>query len=141
MRAPVGQIGPTRSSPPATSLPCWAWSSSATAATRSSPTRQPRPVRPLSAGRILPAGHPTGDLQGIWNSQVSPPWNSQYTVNVNAEMNYWLAEATALADCHEPLLRMISNSRWPVGKPPARSTVTFTLPLTKTPANRASSPI
>jgi len=49
------------------------------------------------------------NLQGIWNHQVIPPWASAYTTNINAEMNYWPAEATNLSECHEPLLRMIGE--------------------------------
>jgi alpha-L-fucosidase 2 len=54
-------------------------------------------------------GTQAATLQGIWNPHVSPPWNCQYTTNINVEMNYWLAETTALADCHEPLFRLISE--------------------------------
>jgi alpha-L-fucosidase 2 len=46
------------------------------------------------------------NLQGIWNTDVIPPWASAYTTNINAEMNYWPAETTNLAECHEPFLRM-----------------------------------
>jgi alpha-L-fucosidase 2 len=49
------------------------------------------------------------NLQGIWNDQVLPPWNSGYTVNINTEMNYWPAEITNLAECQEPLFRMIKE--------------------------------
>lgn len=47
------------------------------------------------------------NLQGIWNSHTRPPWSSNWTLNINAEMNYWPAETTNLAECHEPLLRFI----------------------------------
>ncbi|WP_286897152.1 MULTISPECIES: glycoside hydrolase family 95 protein [Sphingobacterium] len=43
------------------------------------------------------------NLQGIWNDHVQPPWGSNYTTNINTEMNYWLAENTNLAECHQPL--------------------------------------
>ena len=43
-------------------------------------------------------------LQGIWNDQVRPPWSSNYTININTQMNYWPAESTNLAELHEPLL-------------------------------------
>jgi alpha-L-fucosidase 2 len=46
------------------------------------------------------------NLQGIWNDLVIPPWNGAYTLNINAEMNYWPAEVLGLGDCHEPLFRM-----------------------------------
>lgn len=49
------------------------------------------------------------NLQGIWNTQLVPPWASGYTTNINAEMNYWLAETANLSECHEPLLRMIEE--------------------------------
>ena len=47
------------------------------------------------------------NLQGLWNRETIPPWASQYTININTEMNYWCAETCNLADCAEPLLRMI----------------------------------
>ncbi len=47
------------------------------------------------------------NLQGIWNAEVIPPWASQYTVNINTEMNYWPAEMCNLSECAEPLLRMV----------------------------------
>ncbi len=49
------------------------------------------------------------NLQGIWNDQVIPPWNGAYTININTEMNYWPAEVTNLAECQEPLFRMIKE--------------------------------
>ncbi len=49
------------------------------------------------------------NLQGIWNDQVIPPWACGYTLNINAEMNYWPAEPCNLAECSEPLLRMIGE--------------------------------
>ncbi|MDR2472958.1 MAG: glycoside hydrolase family 95 protein [Tannerella sp.] len=47
------------------------------------------------------------NLQGIWNTEVIPPWNSAYTQNINAQMNYWPSEPTNLTECHEPLFRLI----------------------------------
>jgi len=55
-----------------------------------------------------PGGQPA-TLQGDWNDQVKPPWESKYTININTEMNYWPAETTNLSECHEPLLRMVSE--------------------------------
>jgi alpha-L-fucosidase 2 len=49
------------------------------------------------------------NLQGIWNDQVQPPWGSNYTTNINTEMNYWLAEITNLSECHSPLLQFIKS--------------------------------
>ncbi|MGC9348849.1 MAG: glycoside hydrolase family 95 protein [Anaerolineae bacterium] len=54
-------------------------------------------------------GTQPANLQGIWNDQVQPPWNSNYTLNINAEMNYWPAEVCNLSECHEPLLQMIEE--------------------------------
>jgi alpha-L-fucosidase 2 len=54
-------------------------------------------------------GTQPANLQGIWNEHVRAPWSSNYTVNINTEMNYWPAEPANLADCHEPLLRMIGE--------------------------------
>ena len=51
------------------------------------------------------------NLQGIWNESVDPPWGSKYTVNINAEMNYWLAEPANLADLHTPLFDLIDSTR------------------------------
>lgn len=53
-------------------------------------------------------GQPT-NLQGIWNQLIHPPWSSNYTVNINTEMNYWPAETTNLAECHEPLLEFLNG--------------------------------
>ncbi|PJJ65626.1 glycoside hydrolase family 95 protein [Compostimonas suwonensis] len=43
------------------------------------------------------------NLQGIWNDKMQPPWSSDYTTNINLEMNYWLAEQTDLPECLPPL--------------------------------------
>jgi alpha-L-fucosidase 2 len=55
-----------------------------------------------------PGGIPA-NLQGIWNPHIRPPWSSNYTTNINAEMNYWPAEVTNLSELHEPLLRFIGS--------------------------------
>ncbi|HWO54884.1 MAG TPA: glycoside hydrolase family 95 protein [Paenibacillus cookii] len=47
------------------------------------------------------------NLQGIWNPHLQPPWNSNYTTNINTEMNYWPAETCSLGECHEPLFDLI----------------------------------
>ncbi len=49
------------------------------------------------------------NLQGIWNPYMRPPWSSNYTININAEENYWLAETTNLSELHTPLLSFIKN--------------------------------
>lgn len=55
-----------------------------------------------------PGGIPA-NLQGIWNPHVRPPWSSNYTTNINAEMNYWLAEMCNLSEMHQPFLELIKN--------------------------------
>lgn len=54
-------------------------------------------------------------LQGLWNKDLTPPWESKYTININTEMNYWPAENCNLSECHMPLFdhieRMIKNGR------------------------------
>ena len=54
-------------------------------------------------------GSQPANLQGLWNEDLKPAWDSKYTTNINAEMNYWPAEATNLAECHEPLFRLIEE--------------------------------
>jgi len=49
------------------------------------------------------------NLQGIWNNEYKPAWYSQYTTNINVEMNYWPAEPTALPECHMPLFDWMEN--------------------------------
>lgn len=48
-------------------------------------------------------------LQGIWNEDMNPSWDSKYTTNINLEMNYWPAEAANLAECVEPLVEMVEG--------------------------------
>ena len=54
-------------------------------------------------------------LQGLWNKDYLPPWDSKYTININAEMNYWPAESCNLSECHTPLFdhleRMLPNGQ------------------------------
>ena len=54
-------------------------------------------------------GSQPANLQGIWNDSNSPSWDSKYTVNINTEMNYWLAEPANLAELSEPLFQMIAD--------------------------------
>lgn len=49
------------------------------------------------------------NLQGIWNEQVRPPWSSNYTININTEMNYWPVETTNLSEFHHPMLSYLKN--------------------------------
>ena len=55
-----------------------------------------------------PGGTPA-NLQGLWNDSMQPPWSSNFTLNINTEMNYWPAEVANLAECHEPLLAFIGQ--------------------------------
>ena len=55
-----------------------------------------------------PSGQPA-NLQGIWNNKMRPPWDSKYTININAQMNYWPAERTNLSELHEPFLKMVEE--------------------------------
>jgi alpha-L-fucosidase 2 len=55
------------------------------------------------------AGTQPTNLQGIWNDHLVPPWNSNYTVNINTEMNYWPTLMTDLTECYEPLMRMVGE--------------------------------
>lgn len=54
-------------------------------------------------------GSQPANLQGIWNYQVRPPWNSNWTANINLQMNYWSAETCNLSDCAEPLMAFIQD--------------------------------
>ncbi|MCM3627004.1 glycoside hydrolase family 95 protein [Paenibacillus glycanilyticus] len=64
--------------------------------------------RYLLMGSSRPGTQPA-NLQGIWNHHVSPPWHSDYTININTQMNYWPAEACNLSECHEPLFTMLQE--------------------------------
>jgi alpha-L-fucosidase 2 len=55
-----------------------------------------------------PGGIPA-NLQGIWNNHVRPPWSSNFTTNINTEMNYWMVESGNLSELHEPLINLISQ--------------------------------
>ena len=65
-------------------------------------------------------GTQPANLQGLWNDDASPAWGSKYTININTEMNYWPAEVTNLAECHEPLFDLIEELREP-GRRTARA--------------------
>ncbi|BCL77685.1 large protein [Ktedonobacteria bacterium brp13] len=54
-------------------------------------------------------GTQPANLQGIWNKDVRPAWYSNWTTNINTEMNYWLAETCNLSECHEPLFDFIAD--------------------------------
>ncbi len=65
-------------------------------------------ARYLMISSSRPGGQPA-NLQGIWNNKLNPPWDSKWTVNINAEMNYWPVEVTNLSECHEPFFNMIKE--------------------------------
>ncbi len=54
-------------------------------------------------------GSQAANLQGIWNDNPRPPWSSNYTININTQMNYWAALTTNLIECQQPLTQLISN--------------------------------
>lgn len=54
-------------------------------------------------------GSQPANLQGIWNKETRPPWSSNYTLNINAPMNYWLTESSSLPECHEPFIQFIHS--------------------------------
>lgn len=49
------------------------------------------------------------NLQGIWNKELRPPWSSNYTTNINVQMNYWPAEVANLSEMHMPFIDFIKN--------------------------------
>jgi alpha-L-fucosidase 2 len=54
-------------------------------------------------------GSQPANLQGIWNDQMRPPWSSNWTANINVQMNYWPAETCNLSECHLPLFDLIEG--------------------------------
>jgi len=53
------------------------------------------------------------NLQGLWAEGVATPWNCDYHLDINVQMNYWLAEMTGLGDCHTPLFKLIESLQIP----------------------------
>ncbi|MCF7675873.1 MAG: glycoside hydrolase family 95 protein [Akkermansiaceae bacterium] len=66
--------------------------------------------RYLLIGSSREGGQPA-NLQGIWNASLRPPWDSKYTCNINTQMNYWPAESTHLAPCHQALFQALTELR------------------------------
>ncbi len=64
--------------------------------------------RYLTVASSRPGTQPT-NLQGIWNGDLVPAWKSNYTVNINTQMNYWHVEACGLSECHEPLFDLLRD--------------------------------
>ena len=80
------------------------------------PKDQEDVVRLFNFGRYLMiAGSREGsqplNLQGIWNKDFDPMWGSKYTININAQMNYWPAEICNLSECHMPLFDLIERMK------------------------------
>lgn len=66
--------------------------------------------RYLMIASSRPGGMPE-NLQGLWASGITNPWGSKFTINVNTEMNYWIAEPANLSELHEPLFDLIDMVR------------------------------
>ncbi len=49
------------------------------------------------------------NLQGLWNHHIDAPWNCDYHININIQMNYWPAEVCNLSECHEPFFDLVEN--------------------------------
>lgn len=74
----------------------------------------------ISGSRMNPADIVSGDyasasgqplnLQGLWNDDILPPWNSGYTLNINLPMNYWAAEVCNLSECHLPFFGLLEET-------------------------------
>jgi alpha-L-fucosidase 2 len=65
------------------------------------------------------AGGLPATLQGIWNNEMQPPWSSNYTININTQMNYWQAEVANLSETAEPLVAFV-EALAAAGAEPAR---------------------
>ena len=69
--------------------------------------------RPDRSGRTgLVNGRPASlpaNLQGVWNESLSPPWSSDFHLNINLQMNYWPTEVTNLPECHVPLFDLLES--------------------------------
>ena len=70
--------------------------------------------RYLLLGSSRPGSLPA-NLQGIWNPHIDAPWNADYHININLQMNYWPAETCNLSACHEPFFdyveKLVPNGR------------------------------
>ena len=61
-------------------------------------------------------GDMPANLQGLWAWQMAPPWNADYHLNINLQMNYWPAETCNLAECHVPLFDLMDGLVEPGGR-------------------------
>jgi len=64
--------------------------------------------RYLLMGSSRPGTLPA-NLQGIWNEHINAPWNADYHININVQMNYWPVEVANLSECHEPFFDMVDE--------------------------------
>lgn len=64
--------------------------------------------RYLTISSAAPGTMPA-NLQGIWNDELRPPWSSNYTLNINTQINYWPVETCNLPECHESLLTFLGG--------------------------------
>jgi alpha-L-fucosidase 2 len=71
--------------------------------------------RYLLIGSSRPGTMPA-NLQGIWAEGIQTPWNGDYHLDINVQMNYWPAEVTGLGDCHTPLFKLIESLQEPGAK-------------------------
>jgi len=67
-----------------------------------------RPASPSRSPLRCEGGIPA-NLQGIWNHHVRPPWSSNFTTNINTEMNYWMVETANLSELHQPLIDLVEK--------------------------------
>ncbi len=66
-------------------------------------------------------GTMAANLQGLWNEHMEAPWNADYHINVNIQMNYWPVEVVNLSECHLPFFDLIERLQ-PSGRETARTT-------------------
>ena len=76
--------------------------------------------RYLLIGSSRPDSPLPANLQGLWAEEYHTPWNGDFHIDINVQMNYWLAEVGNLSDCHLPLIRFI-NALVPNGKKTAKA--------------------
>jgi len=61
-------------------------------------------------------GDMPANLQGVWAEGIQTPWNCDYHLDINVQMNYWPAEVCGLGDCHMPLMKLIESLQKPGAK-------------------------
>ncbi len=72
----------------------------------------------LISGSRVPGTMPL-TLQGLWNGSMEPPWQSKYTININAQMNYWPVNMAALSECELPFFELLERA-YPRGREAAQ---------------------